>query len=65
MWAIQKKRPSRQDENIPPLSWTDKRCLAALAALWLTVGLAGEVLECGGAPASRPVDKPGMRVACL
>ena len=65
MWAIQKKRPSRRDENIPPLSWTDKRCLAALAALRLGVGLVEKTLDGNGAPASRPVDKPGMRVACL
>lgn len=44
-------------ENRPPLSPTDKRCLAALAALWLTVGVAGEALE-GGDPAPPPVDKP-------
>lgn len=65
MWAIQKKCPSRRDENIPPLSQTDKRCLAALSALRLVVGLVEKTLDGNGAPASRLVDKPGMRVVSL
>lgn len=62
MWAIQKKRPSRQDENIQPLSRTDKRCLAALAALWLVVGLVGEALDGGGSPVVQEVDKPPVEI---
>ena len=41
-----------------PLSSRDKRCLVALAALWLVTGLLGEALDGGGAPASQPEDKP-------
>ena len=41
-----------------PMSHTDKRCVAALAALWVAVGLVGDVLEGGGDPGPPPVDKP-------
>lgn len=48
--------------NSPPLSSRDKRCFAALAALWLATGLLGEALDGGGAPASQPEDKPPAAV---
>ena len=46
----------------PPLSSRDKRCLAALAALWLVTGLLGKVLEGGEAPAPQPEDKPPVEI---
>lgn len=45
-----------------PLSSGDKRCFAALAALWLATGLLGEALDGGGAPASQPEDKPPVEI---
>lgn len=46
----------------PPLSSRDKRCFAALAALWLVAGLLGEALDGGEAPASQPEDKPPVEI---
>ena len=62
MWVIQKKRPSRRDENMPHLSQMDKRCLMALAVLWLMTGLLGEALDGGVPPASQPEDKPPVEI---
>lgn len=62
MGVIRKKRRLGPGEDMPPMSPTDKRFLAALAALWLVVGLAGEVLEGGGNAAPPPVDKPPVDI---
>lgn len=45
-----------------PLSSRDKRCLVALAVLWLVTGLLGEILDGGGAPAGQPEDKPPVEI---
>lgn len=49
-------------KNLPPLSPTDKRCLLALAGLWLAVGMLGEALDNAVPAAAQPVDRPCVEI---
>lgn len=62
MWEIRKKRRSRRDEDMPPLSRVDKQCLAVLAIMWLMVGVVGGLLDGGCEPAPLEVDKPPVEI---
>lgn len=62
MWAIPKKTNLRLDEDMPPMSPTDKRCFALLAGLLVAVTVVYEATDGAALRSAEPVDKPPVEI---